>query len=724
MDPSLYVNRELSWLEFDQRVLEEALDPTVPLLERVKFLAIVSSNLDEFFMVRVAGLKRLIAAGAVTSGPDGLSPAETLSAVSTRAHELSEQQHGCWIDELEPALAREGISVVRPEDATAEQRVQLELFVRKTLLPVLTPLAIDPGHPFPYLANRSLCLVAQIRATAPSLLPRTRLVVVHLPSQVLPRFVPLPSGPGEARFMRLEDVARLYLPWLYHGYEVDSCHAIRVTRDAEIAPQNVEAEDTLAAVESSLRERRMGAAVRLQYDADLPADVLETLVDHLELESTDLYPGAGFTAFSDLFQLYGVDMPRLKEHPPSPLPVPAFDSAPDVWSAMRAGDILVHHPYQSFDAVTHFVEEAALDPKVLAIKMTLYRVSPASPIAQALTKAAERGKEVAVLVELKARFDEEANIRWARALEAVGAHVVYGLPNYKTHCKACLVVRQEAEGIRRYCHLATGNYNAKTAGLYADFGLFTCRDSFGEDLTELFNLLTGYMRPRPLHHLLMAPTGLRPALVERIRREAGHARAGRGGHIICKMNSLVDPILIEELYDASRAGVDIDLIVRGICCLRPGVPGVSDRIRAISIVDRYLEHARAFSFDNAGQPEVFLASADWMPRNLDHRIEIAFPLVDPALRQQVREFLDMQLTDTVKARVIGPDGRSHRLERGGRPAVRAQDRAYELIEPPPALSQAPLSRPAAEPPAVEPPGRSVVPSASVPASREEQATVS
>jgi polyphosphate kinase len=713
MEPSLYVNRELSWLEFNQRVLEEALDPTVPLLERVKFLAIVSSNLDEFFMVRVAGLKRLIGAGVTTAGPDGLGPSETLHALAVRAHELSEQQHGCWIEELEPALAREGISVVRPEDVTAEQRKHLEQFVRRTLLPVLTPLAIDPGHPFPYLANRSLCLVAQIRTEVPSLLPRTRLVVVHLPSGVLPRFVPLPSAHGEARFMRLEDVASLYLPWLYHGYEIDSCHAIRVTRDAEIAPQSVEAEDTLAAVESSLRERRMGAAVRLQYDAGLPADVLETLVGHLELEPCDLYPGAGFTAFSDLFQLYGaVDVARLKEHPPAPLPVPAFDAAPDVWSAIRAGDILVHHPYQSFDVVTHFVEEAALDPKVLAIKMTLYRVSPTSPIAQALTKAAEHGKEVAVLVELKARFDEEANIRWARALEAVGAHVVYGLPNFKTHCKACLVVRQEADGIRRYCHLATGNYNAKTAGLYADFGLFTCRDSFGEDLTELFNLLTGYMRPRPLHHLLMAPTGLRPALIERIRREADHARAGRGGNIVLKMNSLVDPVLIDELYEASRAGVDIALIVRGICCLRPQVPGVSERIRVVSIVDRYLEHARVFSFDNGGHHEVFLASADWMPRNLDHRIEIAFPLVDPGLRHTVRAFLQMQLSDNVKTRVIGPDGRSHRVPRGSRPAVRAQDRAYELLE-----ASAPSAAPGAAPAIAEAPARAA--SASAPAGVHE-----
>jgi len=681
MDPALYINRELSWLEFNHRVLEEALDPTVPLLERVKFLAIVSSNLDEFFMVRVAGLKREIRSGEPATGPDGLSPTETLSAVSRRAHELSGHQHRCWIEQLQPALDREGIRLVRPKDATAEQRAHLEQYVRRALLPVLTPLAIDPGHPFPHLANRSLCLVASLRAEGPSLLPRTRLVVVHLSSQVLPRFVPVPGDPGQHLFMLLEDVVRLHLPWLYHGYEVDSCHALRVTRDADLAAESAGAQDLLDAVETSLRARRMGSAVRLQYDADLPADILEILVEELELDQSDLYPGAGFTALADLFQLYGaVDAPRLKEPSPLPVPVEAFEAAPDVWSAIRGGDILVHHPYQSFDVVTRFVEQAALDPKVLAIKMTLYRVSPTSPIAQALTMAAERGKEVAVLVELKARFDEEANIRWARALEAVGAHVVYGLPNFKTHCKACLVVRQEVDGIRRYCHVATGNYNVRTAGLYTDFGLFTARESFGEDLTELFNLLTGYMRPRHMHHLLMAPTGLRDALASRIRREADHARAGRGGKIVLKMNSLVDAPLIEELYAASRAGVDIALIVRGICCLRPGLAGVSDRIRVVSIVDRYLEHARVFFFQNGGEPETLLSSADFMPRNLDHRIEIAFPVLDPGLQTAVRQVLEVQLADTVKARQIGSDGRSHRVPSDGSSAVRSQYRLYEVVE--------------------------------------------
>jgi len=680
MDPALYINRELSWLEFNHRVLEEALDPTVPLLERVKFLAIVSSNLDEFFMVRVAGLKRAIRSGEPATGPDGLTPAETLAEVSRRAHELSAHQHRCWMEELQPALEREHVRLVRPKDATSEQRSHLEQYVRRILLPVLTPLAIDPGHPFPHLANRSLCLVASLRAEGPSPLPRTRLVVVHLPSQVVPRFVPLPGDAGQHFFMLLEDVVRLHLPWLYHGYEVDSCHALRVTRDAELAPESASAQDLLDAIETSLRARRMGTAVRLQYDADLPADVLEVLIDELDLEEEDLYPGAGFTALADLFQLYGaVDAPRLKEPPMPPLNVAAFEAAPDVWSAIRAGDVLVQHPYQTFDVVTRFVEQAALDPKVLAIKMTLYRVSPTSPIALALKTAAERGKEVAVLVELKARFDEEANIQWARTLEAVGAHVVYGLPNFKTHCKACLVVRQEVDGIRRYCHVATGNYNVRTGGLYADFGLFTARESFGEDLTELFNLLTGYMRPRHMHHLLVAPTGLRDALVARIRREAELARTGRGGRIILKMNSLVDATLIDELYAASTLGVDISLIVRGICCLRPGVPGVSDRIRLVSIVDRYLEHARAFFFQNGGAPEVLLSSADFMPRNLDHRIEIAFPVLDPALQRTLLEVLEVQLSDTVKGRQIGADGRSRRDPPDGKPVVRAQDRLYEML---------------------------------------------
>jgi polyphosphate kinase len=674
------INRELSWLEFNRRVLEEAQDPSVPLLERVKFLSIFSSNLDEFFMVRVADLKQRIWGGDQAAAADGLSPAQTLAAISERVHQLVQEQHRCFLADIQPRLVAEGIRIIRPKEVTTEQAAVLDDYFRRTLLPVVTPLAIDPGHPFPHLVNRALCLVVSVRPTAPSVLPSASLAVIHIPA-VIPRFIRLPSAPGEHNFMLLEDVIRLHLPRLYHGYEILSAHAIRVTRDADIPLTGGRStDDLLKAIEESLRERRMGDAVRLQYDPDLPPQVLARLVAELELEPGDLYAGEGFTAFTDLGQLYAaVDLPRLKDRPLVPHPVRAFESAADVWSAIREGDILVHHPYQPFDVVTRFVQDAATDPRVLAINMTLYRVSPTSPIAKALTLAAQAGKEVAVLVELRARFDEEANIRWAQALEEVGAHVVYGLPGYKTHCKACLVVRQEPDGIRRYCHLSTGNYNARTGGIYADLGLFTCRPEFGEDLTELFNLLTGYTRPVRFNHLLVAPTGLRNALVEKIRRESAHARAGRPARIVAKVNSLVDWPIIQELYEASQAGVEIDLIVRGTCCLRPGVPGMSERIRVLSIVDRFLEHARVYCFENGGATEYYLASADWMPRNLDHRVETAFPILDPRLQAEIRQMLEVQLADTAKTRVLQPDGTSVRMRPESGAGLRSQERIYELI---------------------------------------------
>lgn len=679
METKPYVNRELSWLEFNRRVLEEAFDESVPLLERVKFLAIFSANMDEFFMVRVARLKRRIAQGDLEVGPDGMTPPQTLAAISTRVHELAEEQHRGFLETIRPQLEAEGIHIARPEELDADQKHFLEEFFRRTLLPVVTPLAIDPGHPFPHLGNRSLCLVAALRSAGNSRLPQTSLAVVHIPSQVVQRFIALPAAEGKHSFILLEDVVRMYLPRPYHGYEVLSCHAVRVTRDADSPLAVARAEDLLTSIEESVRERRMGTAVRLQYDTDLPPDMLDMFIDELDLQPDDLYAGEGFTAFTDLFQLYNaVDLPEHRDQPWTPLPIPACERAPDMFTAIRDGDLLVHHPYQSFDVVTRFVEEAASDPNVLAIKMTLYRVSPTSPIAQSLTRAAEAGKEVAVLVELQARFDEEANITWARALEEVGAHVVYGLVGYKTHCKACLVVRRESDGIRRYCHLATGNYNVNTGGLYGDLGLFTCRESFGDDLTELFNLLTGYTRPQHFRHLLIAPTNLRDGLIESIRREAEHALEGRPGRVIAKLNSLVDPLLIDELYTASQAGVEIDLIVRGICCLQPGVPGLSDRIRVLSIIDRYLEHARIFYFHNAGDAVYLLASADWMPRNLDRRVEVAFPILDPAIQAQLLEILNVQLADTVKARVILPDGRSERVTPDPLAPVRSQQRLYEL----------------------------------------------
>jgi polyphosphate kinase len=534
--------------------------------------------------------------------------------------------------------------------------------------------------PFPYLANRSLCLVVSLRPTIASRLPRTDLSILHIPTQVVPRFIPLPAKEGQHAFMLLEDLLRHHLPRLYHGFEIVFCHAIRVTRDAEFGIARRRDEDLLMSIEQGVRERRMGEAVRLQYDADLAKDVLANLVDELDLGVEDLYAGTGFTAFTDLFQLYSaVNLPRLKDKPQPPLAVPAFERAADVWSAIRGGDVLTFHPYHSFDAVTRFVEEAAKDSKVLAIKMTLYRVSPSSPIAQALARAADAEKEVSVLVELQARFDEEANITCARALEEVGAHVVYGLVGYKTHCKVCLVVRQEADGIRRYCHLATGNYNARTAGIYSDVGIFTCRETFGEDLTELFNLLTGYTRPQKFNHLILAPVDLREHFITCVRREAEHARSGRPARIVAKVNSLIDPEIVEELYLASQAGVAIDLIVRGMCSLRPGVVGLSERIQVVSIIDRYLEHARVFYFHNGGDPMFFLVSADWMQRNFDRRVEIGFPVLDGEHQVKLKEILEIQLSDNIKVWRFEPDGSSKRPAQPDGLPIRSQERLFELM---------------------------------------------
>jgi polyphosphate kinase len=678
-DQADLINRDLSWLEFNRRVLEEAKDPSVPLLERVKFLAIFSSNLDEFFMVRVAGLKRQ-ASGHRPDDLDGIAPDEILREISRRVHELTEEQHACFLDTILPRLSEAGIHLVRLEEMTGEQERCLEEFFQRTLYPIVTPLAIDPGHPFPYLANRTLSLVVSLQTKIASSLPHTELSIVHIPGQVVPRFIQLPAPKGQYAFILLEHVVRHYLPRLYHGFEILSAHAVRVTRDAEFGLVRRRDEDLLMTIEQGIRERRMGDAVRLQYDPDLPKELLTQLVEELELIQDDLYPGRGFTAFTDLFQLYAAaNVARLKDRTQPPLPVPCFDRGPDIWNTIRSGDVMVIHPYQSFDAVTRFVEEAAKDPKVLALKMTLYRVSPNSPIAQALARAAEAGKEVSVLVELQARFDEEANITWARALEEVGAHVVYGLVGYKTHCKVCLVVRQDVDGIRRYCHLSTGNYNVRTSGIYSDIGLFTCRESFGADLTELFNRLTGYTRPQKFHHLALAPTGLREHFIGLIHNEAEQARAGNPARIIAKVNSLIDAAVIEQLYSASQAGVEIDLLVRGMCSLRPGIHGLSDSIRVVSIVDRYLEHARIFYFHNGGKPSYWLASADWMPRNFVRRIEIAFPVLEPQLQKKVAAILELQLADSVKAWRMEPDGSYVRNRSNDGAALRFQERFYEMM---------------------------------------------
>lgn len=681
--PEHLLNRELSWLAFNDRVMEEAEDPSLPLLERVKFLAIVSSNWDEFFMVRVAGIWRQIDAGITAPGPDGYTPRQLLAEVSQRIHGLAQRQYDLFHQMLEPRLNAEGIYILGPKDLDESQREFARDYFERTVLPLITPLAVDPSHPFPRLGNRALVLMAELDALEileQENLPVSELSIIHVPMAVLPRFFRIPSIHGHFVFMTLEDVVRMHLGLIFQGYTIRNCHALRVTRDSDLPVEEDPNEDLMKTVEEHLRTRRRGAVVRLQYEEGLSSVLLQLLIDELELSPEDLYPTAHFAAFSDLMQLYAqLDLPHLKDAPMLPLPVPQLELANSVFDAIGRSDILLHHPFQSFDdSVARFVREAAEDPKVMAIKITLYRMSPTSPVAASLERAAERGKQVAAIVELRARFDEEANIAWARRLEKAGVHVVYGMPAFKIHGKACLVIRKEQGGIKRYCHLSTGNYNERTSRVYSDLGIFTARPEFGEDLSNLFNLLTGYTRPPRFNHLVLAPQHFRKGLVERIEREREHARCGKPARIVIKVNSVVDPAMIQQLYEANQDGVKIDILVRGTCCLRPGVPGLSENIRALSIIDRFLEHARVYHFANDGNPETLLSSGDLMPRNLDHRIEIAFPLVDSLLANQVVELLELQLHDTVKGRVLGADGEV--LRRGldpHWPPLRSQYRTYE-----------------------------------------------
>lgn len=669
-----FISRELSWLEFNARVLEEARDPQVPLLDRLKFLSIFSSNLDEFFMIRVAGVKHQISAGVEEGGADGLTPLQVMEGMSQRVHELSAVQHRCFCDEIRPQLEQHGVRLLAPEALDERQRQFLDDYFHKMLFPVLTPVAVDPAHPFPHLANKTLCFAAQLEPLQPSSLPASHTGFIHVPSSVAPRFIRLPSGPDKYDFILLEDLVRINIQSIFNGYEVKSCVPFRLTRDSDMLIDEDTAADLMTTIEEGLRSRRRGSAVRLQYHSSLPDAILDLLMDELELQDYDLYPADDVVAFSDLFELYNsVDLPALKDPPFTPQPVPGFHEAENVFAAIRQREFLVHHPYESFEPVMQFVRQAAEDPKVLAIKMTLYRVGSDSPIATDLVRAAQNGKQVAVLMELQARFDEEANIRWARRLVEAGAHVIYGLVGFKTHCKCALVVRREGADIRRYVHLGTGNYNDRTARLYTDHGLFTCDEKFGEDVTNLFNIITGYSRPPAFHHLIVAPTDMRNKLVSLIRREAAHVKAGRPGHMLIKLNNLQDPMLIGELYHASRAGVKIDLIIRSVCCLRTGLPGISDNIRCSSIVDRFLEHTRVCYFLNGGEPEYYLSSADWMQRNLDRRIELMFPVLDKRLHPQLWDFLQLQLADNVKARVLKPDG-ARVPSAKTQPRVRSQER--------------------------------------------------
>lgn len=651
-DPGLYLNRELSWIEFDRRVLAQATEPDIPLLERLRFVAIFADNLDEFFMVRVAGLNDLLAAGTSAVSHDGLTPAEQLEAIAVRLRPLLRTAGEVLHDQLLPLLGRQGVSLTSTSALDATARDGLVEFFEREVFPVLTPLAVDPGHPFPYISNLSLSLAVRLRDPEADRLHFAR---VKVPG-VLARFVAVPGRPGT--WVPLEQVIAANLPRLFPGMQVVASHPFRVTRDADLDVQEDEAEDLLLAVEAELSRRRFGSVTRLEVAADMPAETVATLREELDVDATHTYEVEGLMGLGDLHQLAGLDLPDLHWEPwhPAPHPrlLPADEGggvpAAEVFAAVREGDVLVRHPYQSFTTtVERFVTAAADDPDVLAIKQTLYRTSGDSPIVKALIRAAEDGKQVVALVELKARFDEERNIAWARVLEKAGVHVVYGLVGLKTHCKTSLVVRRDPDGIRRYVHVGSGNYNPTTARLYTDVGLLSCRPPLGEDLTLLFNYLTGYARQDLYSELLVAPASLRERCAALIARERDR---GGDGVIRLKLNALIDQPLIAALYEASRAGTRIDLVIRGICGLRPGIPGVSDRIRVTSIVGRLLEHERIMQFGE----DVWIGSADWMPRNLDRRVEAMVPVTDPTLRHELRRVLDLSFADNQRGWALRPDG--------------------------------------------------------------------
>jgi polyphosphate kinase len=656
-DPGRFLNRELSWIAFNRRVLEEALDESNPLLERLKFLAIVSSNLDEFFEVRVAGLKRQVEADVQDMSPDGLTPRRALEEISATCHELVAQQYAGWNEKVLPALTAAGIRIWNYENLGAEKRGWVSRYFDEVAGPVLTPLAIDPAHPFPQLLSKSLNLAVLLKPTEKRPTVAARFAVVQVP-RVLPRLVRLSEEEGAHDYIFVMDLIRAHIDRLFPGHQVEGVYAFRATRNAELEIAEDEAADLLEAIEAKLRRRRRAETVRLEVASTTPSDVVQRLLSKLGLQKSDLYVVDGPVNLARLMEIYDQEERADLKWPPLPTSAPVSLATPDeAFGRLRAGDVLLHHPYESFAPVIEFLEAAAEDPAVLAIKMTLYRTSGDSPVLRALMAAAEAGKQVTVLVELKARFDEENNIRWARTLEGVGVHVVYGLVGLKTHCKVILVVRREANGVRRYCHLATGNYNSTTARVYTDLGLFTANEEMGRDVADLFNLLTGYAQPPSSRRLLLAPFGLHEGVLALIRRETANARRGEPARILAKMNALVDPAVIDALYEASCAGVQIELIVRGICCLRPGIPGLSERVSVRSIVDRFLEHSRIFVFENCGAREAWLGSADWMPRNFFGRVEANFPVLDPPLRARiVDEILATYLRDDVRARVLGPDG--------------------------------------------------------------------
>ncbi len=674
VDPKLFINRELSWLAFNDRVLAEARDAELPLYERLKFLGIVSSNLDEFFMVRVAGLKQQIIGGVADTPADGMLPQEQLAAIRERARGQVAEEYRIWQEDMTPQLAARGVVIISRDGLSAEQLRAVKDHFSSSVFPALTPLAVDQGHPFPHLRNKSLNIAVLLRRDGRRRRREPRqdaLAVVQVPS-VLKRLVPVPVSTGQT-YMLLEDLISIQAADLFPGFTVVETASFRVTRNWDLNVDEEESEDLLSTIKEELRRRDRGAAVRLELDAKASAPLEQQLTSALMLTPEDVYRVRGPLQMSDLPALADTDpRPELRVDHLVPAIPSVLRDADSMFSLIKGRDQMLHHPYESFDPVIRFVEEAAEDPDVLAIKQTLYRTSGDSPIARALSKAVEYGKQVTVLVELKARLDEANNIAWARRMEENGVHVVYGLVGLKTHCKIALVVRREGSGIRRYVHLGTGNYNPQTARQYTDVSLFTAREEIADDATALFNMLTGYSIAPNWRRFAVAPFNLKERILALIQRETELARKGEPAQIVAKMNALVDPVVIRALYAASQAGVDIHLLVRGICCLRPGVPGVSERIRVTSVVDRFLEHSRVFAFGVGSRIEVYLSSADWMPRNFHRRVEVMFPVEDEAIRTRLLdEVLGAYAQDNVKARRLLVDGRYAALETNT-PAFRSQ----------------------------------------------------
>jgi polyphosphate kinase len=660
--PRHFINRELSWMEFNHRVLEEAMDASNPLLERLKFFTICSGNLDEFFEVRVASLKQQIESGTTERGNDGLTAPEVFDALSHRVRRFVADLYNCWREHLVPGLARQGIRFFQYEELDPEDAEWINKYYLDYVRPVLTPLGIDPAHPFPQVLNRSLNLIVRLTPNPLDTINHTRMAIVQVP-RVLPRLIRLPGEPSEQNYMFLGQLIGHFLRDLFPGMTILGYWLFRVTRNSELYIAEEEIDNLLQAVENELHNRRRGEAVRIEVEKNCPVDIRAHLLANLNLSNQDLYEIDGPLGPGRLMLIKDENHnPDLCDKPFVPQYPPALREAPDIFAAIRKRDVLLHHPYESFDAVVDFLNQAASDPQVLAIKQTLYRSGGDPRVVGALMKAVNLGKQVTAVVELRARFDEANNIEWARKLEEAGVHVVYGLVGFKIHGKICLVMRREENRIRRYVHLSTGNYNPTTAKIYTDIGLLTCHSDFGEDATNLFNLLTGICQYPGMRKFLVAPFELRDRLLALIRREEEHARQGLPARINAKLNALVDRTVIEALYRASQAGVQIDLIVRGICCLRPQVKGISDNITVRSIVDRFLEHSRLYYFENACQPDVFVASADWMPRNLYGRIEIAFPILNGVLGERiVQEIWRNTFGDTVKTRILEANGEYRRL---------------------------------------------------------------